>query len=50
MKNINKGETATTDGVLLTNKEYEEYLRLKHIISEFKTYRKQYDETYRSYL
>lgn len=49
MKPIKKGNKATSDGVILTKKEYEEYKKIKELLEVFKTYKKDYNRTYKSY-
>lgn len=50
MMKISKGEKTGFTGVLLTNKEYENYKNYLKVIGKFKTYKKDYDMTYKSYL
>lgn len=49
MKAIKKGDTAETDGFLLNEKEYQEYIQLKNLIAEFRSYRKDYNMKYKEY-
>lgn len=50
MKKIKKGDVAKHNGVILTEKEYEEFIKLKNIISEFRSYKKDYNMTYKGYM
>ena len=50
MEEITKGTKARFNGVILTKKEYNEYKKLKELIQTLKTYKKDYNMTYRNYL
>lgn len=48
MKRICKGTEATSDGVILSEKEYYEYKKLKEIVATFRSYKKDYNSVYKS--
>lgn len=48
MRNIKCGEKACSDGVLFTLSEYAEYEKLLRTIQAFKSYKKDYDLSYKS--
>jgi len=49
MKKISKGEKSNIDGVVLTEKEYNDFKKLKQFILELKSFKKDYNQTYKSY-
>ncbi len=48
MLQVKKGQKVGTDGVLLTKTEYKQYKKLLKTITVFKSYKKDYDVTYKS--
>lgn len=50
MQEIKKGQKSNCNGVILTENEYDKYLKLNKLLSVFKEHKKQYDKTYYSYL
>lgn len=50
MQEIKKGQKSNCNGVILTNKEYKQYLKLNKVLCLFKEYKKEYDKTYYGYL
>ncbi|WP_323736210.1 hypothetical protein PXD04_10065 [Methanosphaera sp. ISO3-F5] len=50
MMKIKKGAKATRDGVILTDKEYEELINYRDTVLALRSYKKDYNLTYRSYL
>ena len=48
MLQVKKGQKVGTDGVLLTKAEYKQYKKLLKTITVFKSYKKDYDVTYKS--
>lgn len=50
MKVVKRGMKVGSDGVLLTKEEYKRYKKLLETITLVKSYKKDYDLTYKSYL
>lgn len=50
MRSIKKGQKSPSNGVILTNTEFNEYKKLLDIISVFKLEKKSYESVYKNYL
>lgn len=46
---MSKGQKVTCNGVFLTNKEYGEYKKILEMIDTFRTYKKDYNLSYKEY-
>lgn len=50
MQKIKKGQKSRFNGVVLTNTEYDKYLKLNKMLDVFREHKKQYDLNYYGYL